>query len=134
MTECLSGEVALAIEGARSYLSKCGDLERFGARIFSMSCSDETHPNARAVLSEGAANTKKKIEFFSKMLSGLRSIIKVRECFDRVTHFQSPLLEKVVCSLVHEQMEPELDWFSENFDIKKASEGKYFLMIISFNI
>merc|ERR1712151_642133 len=35
------------------------------------------------------------------------------------------MLEKVVRSLVHDQMESELNWFLENFDCNKASAGQY---------
>ena len=132
--ELVSGGAAVALSEARQVLSKCGDIERLLSRIHSMSgTASQTdtggaHPNERAVLYEGVTHTKRKVGDFSKLLNGLRHTTRIPELFDGVD-IKSGLLRKIVFPISKSgcfpEMEEELDWFFDNFDIEQATKGLF---------
>lgn len=132
--ELTSGGAAAAMAEARAVLSKCGDIERLLSRVHSMGYvgnSEESshHPNERAVLYENVTHTKRKVGDFSKLVDGLKALSRIPEIFGGVD-IASPLLGRIVRTqdkggLFPSNLDEELDWFTNNFDCKKAAEGNY---------
>jgi DNA mismatch repair protein MSH6 len=138
--ELVSGAGAVALsEAQHQVLGKIGDLERLLSRVHSMSGtsvpslddqdgSASYHPNDRAILYEGKTYTKRKVGDFSKLLNGLRHACQIPELF-RDVDLQSGLLRKIT-KLQSDggcfpSMVDELDWFVDNFDLKKAVNGEF---------
>jgi len=129
--ELISGGAAASMVEARCALAKCGDLERLLSRVHSMGTADGTghHPNARAILYEEVTHTKRKVEDFSKLLNGLRAISRIPEMFEGV-EIKSDMLNKIVRTrdddgLFPSNLDKEIDWFFDNFDCRKASQGHF---------
>jgi DNA mismatch repair protein MSH6 len=132
--ELLSGGAAVAISEARNILAKVGDIERLLSRVHSMGGRTEdsgqalAHPNERAVLYESKTHTRRKVGDFSKVLNGLQQATRIPELFEGVD-VQSGLLKKVVRPIdkggCFPDMEKELDFFFQNFDLKAAAEGNF---------
>ena len=133
--ELTTGGAAAAMTEARAVLSKCGDMERLLSRVHSMGYSggDEEgnghHPNERAVLYENPRYTKRKVGDFSKLIDGLQAAARIPEMFEGVD-IRSPLLGRIVRTqdkggLFPSNIEEELDWFTSNFDCRKAAQGLY---------
>lgn len=132
--ELVSGSASAAMSEARNVLSKCGDIERLLSRVAAMGGNghmkdDNYHPNERAVLYESATHTKRKVGDFSKLLLGLRAISRIPEIFDMMD-LHSDLLKRVVRTtenggLFPDGLTEQLDWFFENFDCIKASNGHF---------
>jgi DNA mismatch repair protein MSH6 len=139
--ELASGAGAVALHEARqTVLGKVGDLDRLLSRIHSMSGSvtnaredDATagyHPNERAVLYENATYTKRKVNDFSKALTGLRRACQIPEIFADLQQLDPKgLLFKIVKSRsaggCFPEMAEELDWFFDNFDCEQAAQGHF---------
>eukprot|EP00586_Coscinodiscus_wailesii_P008924 CAMPEP_0172523302 /NCGR_PEP_ID=MMETSP1066-20121228/293589_1 /TAXON_ID=671091 /ORGANISM="Coscinodiscus wailesii, Strain CCMP2513" /LENGTH=1339 /DNA_ID=CAMNT_0013306373 /DNA_START=56 /DNA_END=4076 /DNA_ORIENTATION=- len=129
VSNLMYGHVRSAMDEARGYLSKVGDLERLLGRVHAMAVPEESgaDPNCRAVLYEGATYARRKVDDFRKALLGLQATIRVMGCFDDAnvsSEVDSGLLAKVVGSLP-EGMEQELQWFFDNFDCEAAAKGQY---------
>ena len=134
--ELAGGAVAVAMAEARPLLKKIGDIERLLSRVHSMSgggCGEggngDSHPNDRAVLYEMDKYTKRKVGDFSKLLNGLRAAAEIADLFANA-EIQSPMLEKIVRSTDENgcfpaEMKERLDWFYDNFDLKKAARGEF---------
>jgi len=134
--ELAGGAVAVAMAEARPLLKKIGDIERLLSRVHSMSgggCGEggngDSHPNDRAVLYEMDKYTKRKVGDFSKLLNGLRAAAEIPDLFANA-EIQSPMLEKIVRSTDENgcfpaEMKERLDWFYDNFDLKKAARGEF---------
>jgi len=132
--ELVTGSASAAMSEARNVLAKCGDIERLLSRVAAMGGNghikeDNYHPNERAVLYESATHTKRKVGDFSKLLFGLRGISRIPEIFDGL-ELGSDLLKRVVRTTDDGGLFPvglteQLDWFFENFDCKKASNGLF---------
>lgn len=140
--ELASGAGSVALQEARQHvLGKIGDLDRLLSRIHSMSGTASTenemgasetgyHPNERAVLYENATYTKRKVNDFSKALTGLRRACQIPELFADLQQLDpNGLLFKLV-KVQSEggcfpEMADELDWFFENFDCDQAAKGLY---------
>lgn len=137
--ELAGGSAAIAMSEARSLLKKTGDIERLLSRVHSMGGGGGQsngqdgvaahHPNERAVLYETERHTKRKVEDFSKLLNGLRAAADIPELFDNVD-IQSQMLAKIVRTTDDGGSFPagiknKLDWFFDNFDLKKASRGEF---------
>lgn len=133
--ELVSGGAAVALDEARTILSKCGDIERLLSRVHSMSgttadgdMNESVHPNERAVLYELGKYTKRKVGDFSKVLNGLRQASQIPAVFAGL-EIHSGLLTKIVKGQDHGGRFPdiaaELDWFFVNFDCDKAANGLF---------
>jgi DNA mismatch repair protein MSH6 len=134
--ELLGGAVAVAMAEARPLLKKIGDIERLLSRVHSMSGggggeggNEGSHPNDRAVLYEMDKHTKRKVGDFSKLLNGLRAAAEIPDLFANA-EIQSPMLEKIVRTTDENgcfpaEMKDRLDWFFDNFDLKKAARGEF---------
>eukprot|EP00986_Skeletonema_menzelii_P001374 scaffold366_cov153-Skeletonema_menzelii.AAC.36 len=130
--ELAGGAVAVAMAEARPLLKKIGDIERLLSRVHSMGGeggNGDSHPNDRAVLYEMDKYTKRKVGDFSKLLNGLRAAAEIPELFANA-EIQSPMLEKIVRTTDENgcfpaDMKERLDWFFDNFDLKKAARGEF---------
>mmetsp|Transcript_5021 Transcript_5021/g.8245 ORF Transcript_5021/g.8245 Transcript_5021/m.8245 type:complete len:1485 (-) Transcript_5021:2972-7426(-) len=130
--ELAGGAVAVAMAEARPLLKKIGDIERLLSRVHSMGGeggNGDSHPNDRAVLYEMDKYTKRKVGDFSKLLNGLRAAAEIPELFANA-EIQSPMLEKIVRTTDENgcfpaEMKERLDWFFDNFDLKKAARGEF---------
>lgn len=131
--ELAGGAVAVAMAEARPLLKKIGDIERLLSRVHSMGGeggnNGDSHPNDRAVLYEMDKYTKRKVGDFSKLLNGLRAAAEIPELFANA-EIQSPMLEKIVRTTDENgcfpaEMKERLDWFFDNFDLKKAAMGEF---------
>ena len=137
--ELTGGAMAVAMAEARSLLKKTGDVERLLSRVHSMGgaataggdepSSMASHPNERAVLYEMDKHTKRKVGDFSKVLNGLRAAAEIPDLFANA-EIQSPMLEKIVRTTDENGcfpagMKERLDWFFDNFDLKKAAKGEF---------
>ena len=146
VSELASGAGAVALNEARqNVLGKVGDLDRLLSRIHTMSgtaaasrnghddnddASAAYHPNVRAVLYENATYTKRKVNDFSKALTGLRRACQIPEIFADLQQLDPHgLLFKIVKSKsaggCFPEMTQELDWFFENFDCDQAAKGLF---------
>jgi DNA mismatch repair protein MSH6 len=135
VSELATGSAALAMNEARSMLSKVGDLERLLSRVHSMgggNAADSAHPNERAMLYEGPKYTKRKVEDFRRLLTGLEYAGKVVDLFapEHCTNLTSSLLQKILrrqcdSGIFPDAVEKELAWFRDNFDVAKAKEGLF---------
>jgi DNA mismatch repair protein MSH6 len=133
-----AGAVALG-EARQQVLGQVGDLDRLLSRIHSMSGNTGTesedgggsyHPSDRAVLYENATYTKRKVNDFSKLLSGLRKACQIPELFADLQLDPNGLLFKLVRLQSPEggcfpDMAENLDWYFENFDCSKAAKGLF---------
>ena len=140
--ELVGGSSAMGMSEARALLKKTGDIERLLSRVHSMggggqarnngndgTAAATTHPSDRAVLYEGAKNTKRKVGDFSKLLNGLRAAANIPELFENAD-IHSPLLAKIVRTTDNggcfpSDMKEKLDWFFDNFNLKKAAQGEF---------
>ena len=134
--ELAGGAVAVAMAEARPVLKKIGDIERLLSRVHSMSGggsgeggNGDSHPNDRAVLYEMDKYTKRKVGDFSKLLNGLRAASEIPVLFANA-EIQSPMLAKIVRTTDENgcfpsEMKERLDWFFDNFDLKKAARGQF---------
>ena len=133
--ELAGGTVAVAMAEARPLLKKIGDIERLLSRVHSMSSgggeggNESSHPNDRAVLYEMDKYTKRKVGDFSKLLNGLRAAAEIPDLFANA-EIQSSMLEKIVRTTDENgcfpaEMKERLDWFFDNFDLKKAARGEF---------
>ena len=137
--ELVGGSAAMALQDARSVLSKCGDIERLLSRVHSMSgniadsrddsnSTDLIHPNGRAVLYETATYTKRKVGDFAKVLNGLKFASQIPELFNGID-VQSGLIKKIVRYTdqggCFPRMGDDLDWFFQNFDLDLAAKGLF---------
>lgn len=140
--ELAGGSAAMAMLDARTQLKKTGDIERLLSRVHSMGGNQghgnnaqeggvvaAYHPDERAVLYENDKHTKRKVGDFSKLLHGLRAAADIPELFQNVK-IHSPMLRKIVRTTEDGGCFPsglkvELDWFFDNFDLKKAEKGEF---------
>ena len=149
VAELASGAGAVALNEARqNVLGKVGDLDRLLSRIHTMSgtaaassshgggggenddASAGYHPNERAVLYENATYTRRKVNDFSKALTGLRRACQIPEIFADLQQLDpNGLLFKIVKSKsaggCFPEMTEALDWFFENFDCDQAAKGLF---------
>ena len=138
--ELAGGSAAMAMADSRTQLKKTGDIERLLSRVHAMGGNQGQgnisqdgmaayHPDERAVLYENDKHTKRKVGDFSKLLNGLRAAADIPELFQNVD-IHSPMLEKIVRSTDEggcfpSGMKEKLDWFFDNFDLKKAEKGEF---------
>lgn len=137
--ELTCGAAAMAMADARLLLTKVGDIERLLSRVHSMSGGAAeggnepslmaSHPNERAVLYEMDKHTKRKVGDFSKLLNGLRAAAEIPDLFANLA-IRSPMLAKIVKTTDENgcfpaEMKDRLDWFFDNFDLKKAARGEF---------
>ncbi|EED94258.1 MutS family, partial [Thalassiosira pseudonana CCMP1335] len=138
--ELSGGSAAVSMSEARPLLKKTGDIERLLSRVHSMGQGGGAradgegpptgyHPDERAILYENEKHTKRKVGDFSKLLTGLRNAAEIPELFDNA-EIQSPMLAKIVRTTDNggcfpADMKEKLDWFFDNFDLKKASKGEF---------
>jgi len=142
--ELAGGSPAMAMGEARALLKKTGDIERLLSRVHSMggggtqsrnvedgaaAAAAANHPNNRAVLYENDKHTKRKVGDFSKLLNGLRAAAEIPELFANA-EITSPMLAKIVRTTDEggcfpADMKEKLDWFFDNFDLKKAAKGEF---------
>ena len=137
VAELSGGNAAVAMAEARPLLKKIGDIERLLSRVHSMSSgagggeggNEGSHPNERAVLYETEKHTKRKVGDFSKLLNGLRAAADIPDLFTN-SEIESPMLMKIVRTTDENgcfpaDMKERLDWFFDNFDLKKAARGQF---------
>ena len=136
--ELSSGAAAVAMCEARELLKKTNDIERLLARVHSMGGSISSDgsannisylPEERAVLYEGEKHTRRKVGDFSKLLNGLKAASEIPGLFAD-TEVESPMLAKIVKTTEDggcfpAQMMEKLDYFFDNFDVKKAAKGDF---------
>ena len=129
VSELMNGSAALALSEAMPLLTKLPDLERLLSRVHSMGIANDAHPDSRAVLYEQVTYTKRKVEDFAKLLSGLKRCEEICKIFENANVSNSPMLEKIVKRVDNGGCFPnlsnELAWFENNFDVRKAKAGNY---------
>jgi DNA mismatch repair protein MSH6 len=135
VAELVSGAASLAIQEARSALSKCGDIERLLYRVHSMSCTANpttcVHPSDRAVLHENVTYTTNKVTDFAKLLNGLQKAATIPVMFQHL-EIRNDLLRKLVTVRTQDckdgsfpDMDELLEWFFEYLDIEEAAKGEF---------
>eukprot|EP00804_Cyclotella_cryptica_P002275 CCRYP_004013-RC/>CCRYP_004013-RC protein AED:0.05 eAED:0.05 QI:159/1/1/1/1/0.85/7/1379/1047 len=134
VAELSTGSLAMAMSDARSLLKKTGDIERLLSRVHSMGGGGRGegsahHPDERAIYYDNEKHNKRKVGDFSKLVHGLKAAAGIPELFENMT-IQSPLLMKIVRTTddggcFPSGLNEKLDWFFENFDLKKAAKGQF---------
>ncbi|GMH78533.1 hypothetical protein TL16_g07839 [Triparma laevis f. inornata] len=128
VSELASGPPALMMAEASPLMRKVGDVERLLSRIHSMGGGEGAHPSNRQVLYEGKTHTKRKVKDFNNLIKGLQFLDKVINLFADAD-IKSTLLKKLVkrqeAGGIFPSTTEKLKWFANNFDARKAEEGKF---------
>jgi len=122
--------VPSAIEEARKALRNMPDLERLLARIHGLGSrvAAADHPDARAVMYEGAVYSRRKIGDLLAVLKAFNVVAKVRAVFHAASTgglldgLDAPMLRRVL----HDDfpaLDPLLKFFSTAFDAAQVRQG-----------